>query len=90
MSQPEDLHRDFLVYVVQDGSPDKQFDVDVDGDEILYMDFNLKKEVGRIPEFKDQTMQGGEAGISANIAIMKRALNVYKNLSHWSPDRKRK
>ncbi|XP_041068955.1 H-2 class II histocompatibility antigen, A-U alpha chain-like [Carcharodon carcharias] len=75
-------HKDYLVYVVQEQSPDKQFDVEVDGDEVLYMDFNLKKEVARIPEFNNQAMQGGEAGISANIAIMKQSLNVLKNLSH--------
>ncbi|GCC17752.1 hypothetical protein chiPu_0020650 [Chiloscyllium punctatum] len=82
------VHRDFLIYFVQDSSPDKQFDVEVDGDEVLYMDFNLKKEVARIPEFKNQVMQGGEAGISANIAIMKQNLNVLKNLSGGSQEPK--
>ncbi|XP_038671768.1 H-2 class II histocompatibility antigen, A-U alpha chain-like [Scyliorhinus canicula] len=82
------LHRDFQVFVVQDGSPDKQFDVDVDGDEVFYMDFNLKKEVGRIPELQHLVMQGGEAGVSANIAILKQNLNVCKNQSKWSPDPK--
>ncbi|XP_038671771.1 H-2 class II histocompatibility antigen, A-U alpha chain-like [Scyliorhinus canicula] len=78
-------HRYYQVYVVQDGSPDKQFDLEEDGDEVFYMDFNLKKEVARIPEFKNQVMQGGEAGISANIAILKQNLKVWGNLSHWSP-----
>ncbi|XP_038671772.1 H-2 class II histocompatibility antigen, A-B alpha chain-like [Scyliorhinus canicula] len=74
-----------MVFVVQDGSPDKQFDWEVDGDEILYMDFNLKKEVGRIPEFQHFTMQGGEETISGHVAILKQSLNILGNLSHWSP-----
>ncbi|XP_067834313.1 H-2 class II histocompatibility antigen, A-Q alpha chain-like [Heptranchias perlo] len=84
----EYLHRDLLIYVVQDRSPDKQFDVEVNGDEVFYMDFNLKKEVPRLPEFQGHTMQGGEAGISANIAIMKQNLNVWKNLSGGPPESK--
>ncbi|XP_078422310.1 H-2 class II histocompatibility antigen, A-U alpha chain-like [Cetorhinus maximus] len=79
-------HEEVQVYVIQEQSPDKQFDLEVDGDEVLYMDFNLKKEVGRIPEFQHLTMQGGEAGISGQVAILKQNLNVYKNLSHGTPD----
>lgn len=81
-------HRDFLVYMVQDGSPDKQFDLLLDGDEIFYMDFTLKKEVARIPDFQHLTIQGGEAGITANIAVLKNNLNVCKNLSHWAKETK--
>ncbi|XP_069775840.1 RLA class II histocompatibility antigen, DP alpha-1 chain-like [Narcine bancroftii] len=81
-------HADFLVYLVQDSSPNKQFDVLLDGDEILYMDFKLKKEVARIPEFQLLAMQGGEAGISAQIAVLQNNLNVCKNLSNWSPEPK--
>ncbi|XP_072115034.1 H-2 class II histocompatibility antigen, A-U alpha chain-like [Mobula birostris] len=82
------LHENLMAFVVQDRSPDKQFDVLFDGDEILYMDFNLKKEVPRIPEFASHYMREGEAGISANIAILKRSLNVYKNLSQGIPEPK--
>ncbi|XP_072406516.1 H-2 class II histocompatibility antigen, A-U alpha chain-like [Chiloscyllium punctatum] len=81
-------HRHALNYLVQERSPDKQFDVEEDGDEVLYMDFNLKKEIGRIPEFQHLAMQGGEAGISADIAIMKQNLNVLKNLSRGSQEPK--
>ncbi|XP_051899594.1 RLA class II histocompatibility antigen, DP alpha-1 chain-like [Pristis pectinata] len=80
----EYLHEEVQVYVVQDGSPDKQFDLLVDGDEVLYMDFNLKKEVPRIPEFQGLVMRAGEAGISAQVAILKQNFNVCKNLSHGS------
>ncbi|XP_048472861.1 H-2 class II histocompatibility antigen, A-Q alpha chain-like [Rhincodon typus] len=82
------LHRETQVYFVQERSPNKHFDVLVDGDEVLYMDFNLKKEVARIPEFQHIVMRGGEAGISANIAIMKNNFNVWKNLSHGTPEPK--
>ncbi|XP_043533701.1 mamu class II histocompatibility antigen, DR alpha chain-like [Chiloscyllium plagiosum] len=81
-------HEQLSVFMAQDSSPDKQFDLEDDGDEVLYMDFNLKKEVARIPEFNNHVMQGGEAGISANIAIMKQNLNVWKNLSRGSPEPK--
>lgn len=80
------VHEHRLVYVVQDGIPDKQFDVEDDGDELFYMDFKLKKEVARIPEFNGYTMQGGEEGISANIAIMKQNLNVWKILSNGTAE----
>ncbi|XP_067865873.1 H-2 class II histocompatibility antigen, A-U alpha chain-like [Heterodontus francisci] len=81
-------HEEFQVYVVQDRSPDKQFDLEVDGDEVFYMDFNLKKEVARIPDFQHLTMRAGEAGISAQMAIVKQNLNVWKNLSHAPPEPK--
>nr|AAA49311.1 MHC class II protein [Ginglymostoma cirratum] len=76
------------VYFVQQRSPEKHFDVMEDGDEIFYMDFNLKKEVARIPEFAHLYMQGGEAGISANIAIVKNNLKVVMNLSGGTPEPK--
>ncbi|XP_038671770.1 RLA class II histocompatibility antigen, DP alpha-1 chain-like isoform X2 [Scyliorhinus canicula] len=82
------LHEQLMVHVAQDGIPDKQFDWEVDGDEILYMDFNLKKEVARIPEFNNYFMRGGEAGITAQMAIVKNNLNVDKNLSNWTPEPK--
>uniref|UniRef100_UPI00398F7719 H-2 class II histocompatibility antigen, A-U alpha chain-like n=1 Tax=Pristiophorus japonicus TaxID=55135 RepID=UPI00398F7719 len=82
------LHREFQLYLVQDGSPNKQFDLALDGDEVLYMDFKQKKEVARIPEFQHLTMQAGEAGISAEIAKLKQNFNVCKNLSGGTPDRK--
>lgn len=81
-------HDNLLVYLVQDGSPDKQFDLFVDDDEVFYMDFKLKKEVARIPAFQHLAMQGGEAGITAQIALNKQNLNVWKNLSHGSPEPK--
>ncbi|XP_078272524.1 H-2 class II histocompatibility antigen, A-U alpha chain-like [Rhinoraja longicauda] len=79
-------HEELMVFVAQDGSPDQQFDMLVDNDEVLYMDFKLKKEVARIPQLQSQTMRGGEAGISATMAVVKQNLNVYKNLSHGSPE----
>ncbi|XP_072406520.1 H-2 class II histocompatibility antigen, A-U alpha chain-like [Chiloscyllium punctatum] len=81
-------HEQLAVYLAQDGSPDKQFDWEVDRDELFYMDFNLKKEVARIPEFDPHRVQGGEARISANIAILKQSFNVWKNLSRGSPEPK--
>ncbi|GCC21422.1 hypothetical protein chiPu_0019893 [Chiloscyllium punctatum] len=81
-------HEQLAVYLAQDGSPDKQFDWEVDRDELFYMDFNLKKEVARIPEFDPHRVQGGEARISANIAILKHNLNVWKNLSRGSQEPK--
>lgn len=81
-------HEEHQVFLVQDGSPDKQFDLLVDDDEVLYMDFRLKKEVARIPAFQHLTMQGGESGISASIAFTKQNFNVWKNLSHGSPELK--
>ncbi|XP_072885552.1 H-2 class II histocompatibility antigen, A-Q alpha chain-like [Hemitrygon akajei] len=82
------LHEELMIFVVQDRSPDKQFDVLDDGDERFYMDFNLKKEVPRIPEFAGHGMEGGEAGVSAQMAIMKQNFNVWKNLSQGSPEPK--
>ncbi|XP_048472862.1 RLA class II histocompatibility antigen, DP alpha-1 chain-like [Rhincodon typus] len=82
------LHENTLVYFVQERSPNKHFDLLVDGDEVFYMDFNLKKEVARIPEFDGHYIEGGEAGISANIANLKLSFNVWKNLSHGTPEPK--
>lgn len=76
------VHRNLLVMFVQDGIPDKHWDLEVDGDEIIYMDFKLKKEVARIPEFDGYRIRGGEAGISANVAVQKQNLNVCKQLSN--------
>ncbi|XP_078073813.1 H-2 class II histocompatibility antigen, A-U alpha chain-like [Mustelus asterias] len=82
----EYVHRNLMVLFVQDGIPDKHWDLEVDGDEVFYMDFKLKKEVARIPEFNRYRIRGGEAGISAQIAIVKQNLNVWKILSNGTAE----
>ncbi|XP_051865851.1 H-2 class II histocompatibility antigen, A-U alpha chain-like [Pristis pectinata] len=77
-----------MIFVAQDGSPDKQFDNLVDGDEVFYMDFNLKKEVPRLPEFRGHGMEGGEAFVSSNIAILKQSLGIAKKRTHGVPEPK--
>ncbi|XP_067865883.1 H-2 class II histocompatibility antigen, A-U alpha chain-like [Heterodontus francisci] len=77
----EYLHRNFQHFMVQERSPDKQFDLEEDGDEVFYMDFDLQKEVARIPHFQNLAMRGGEAVISSQISVMKQNLNVCKKES---------
>ncbi|XP_060706684.1 H-2 class II histocompatibility antigen, A-U alpha chain-like [Hemiscyllium ocellatum] len=83
-----DLHRSTQIYFVQDSNLDKHFDLELDGDEIFYTDFNLKKEVAQIPEFQRFATQGGEAKIASSIAVIRQSLNALKNQSRGSPEPK--
>nr|AFM89456.1 MHC class II protein alpha chain [Callorhinchus milii] len=75
------VHDGSMVSLCQDEAPDKQFDIEMDWDEVLYMDFEQKKEIVRIPHFDGHGIQGGEASVSANIAVCKHNLGGWKKNS---------